>query len=1130
MNWYKKSFSYYKLQLHKFADYEDEWQSQVESLAANNPYPFKHLFVNGGNRIYLPFGIDGGDESADRDVKAILEENGYKITDYRGGYCSDGRNTFKIGKVLNKLWKNDIQDLQRKFENDEIYNLEREIESDNQYYQGIINTFQNSSYRVGKQVSGFSVVISQDPNDVAKMSTDRDWTSCMQLGTGQYYRDVFCEVQEGGLVAYLINSNDTEITKPLARIRIRRFASDDGRNVLAPEEAVYGNEVKGFQQFVKNWVKSVQGDISEGLYYLKGGEWSDTFSKSMFVMPNNEEDILRCWRGEVDTSSYVRYKVMDELEGEDDEYGEIETGFPKYFSTEEEAQQFINSIDGDDGWREMHGDYWLEEDEDGEWTYDRYEIRRDVTMTKDTIKGQAALLIANAPKGEYAAELINEIKDWSFENRNLSSTKRTVVNTLFAKYPEIFSYEEAQMEGTAREYEFVKEMPDGPEKDMIKQNILNNIKTRLSDITKLFTANDRVMTPDLRLEVNFSEYIDSPLKELFSPIPGDVTKLLIDMANRLKNDEPLGLDKLPDEQLDHIYRGDKKIEESMLTHDARLSLCSKIIRLFDSTNTDVPEIQAFYESLLPEWGYNRKQQGFEHAFPPYSTINVESLGYAIGKLGENGTKFLPFLKERLKEEQVLLEKVEGDKISNYLYGKGVVTKNVEKYLYIINSIENGSGFSQKYKFFSALNWYKTAQISFSPFVPLDDSLPEERQRIKDLSNKIDWAYQSGNYQDVEDMEEELERLIEKVTMRTEEIVNEGYSVEGQGADDREEASLEELLAQNYGEYLDAQKGIGPYSADEILNNMRSNVMMFGGNPKINSETVLDAAKDAYERKKQLRERKKPIAAKSQHWYKKAKLKKRASMTLHVENFPYQDDLSTLGSLTNKAQQMMWPFMSEFLDDETLKVWKSKVSTEWFTPDGNDYFNKNGIINLYLPNIPEESFALIIQTAKQILEKLNLEISNVKSDKSKMYDADVIRFGVSENKNEKPVEPPTINLANTNAYHIFRDTLGYQKDLWDDGSFDIKELKGRITYYLGEASYPEKTPEEIENANVSIQQGLFGGQPLKGDEWKQPDIRDMLSGRGGISQYSQEDTKERLEQILNFCNWALDKGYDKAYLA
>ena len=708
MSWYKKAFLYYKLQLHKFADYEDEWQSQVESLAANNPYPFKHLFVNGGNRIYLPFSIDGNDdESADRNVKALLEENGYKITDYRGGYCSDGRNTFKIGKILNKLWKNDLQELQRKFENDEIYNLEREIESSNQYYQNIINAFQNSSYRVGKQVSGFSVVISQDPHDVAKMSTDRDWTSCMELGTGQHYHDVFCEVQEGGLVAYLINSNDTEITKPLARIRIRRFASDDGRNILAPEEAIYGNEVKGFQQFVKDWVKSVQGDISEGLYYLKGGEWSDTFSQSMFVMPNNEEDVLRCWRGEVDTSSYVRYKVTDELEGED-EYGNTSIGFPKYFSTKEEAQQFINSIDPYDEWREVHGDYWLEKDEDGEWSYDRYKIREDITMTKDAIKGQAALLITNAPKGEYATELINEIKEWALKNSKLSSIKRTVVNALFDKYPEVFSYEEAQMEGTIREYKFVKEMPDGPEKDMIKQNILNDIKTRLSDITKLFTANDRVMTIDLRLEVNFSEYIDSPLKELFSPIPGDVTKLLINMANKLKNDEPLGLDKLPDEQLDPMYRGDKKIEESMLTHDARLSLCSKIIRLFDSTNTDVPEVQAFYESLLPEWGYNRKQQKFEHAFPPYSTINVESLGYAIGKLGENGTKFLPFLKERLKEEQVLLEKVKSDYIEHQLYGKSV-TKNVEKYLYIINAIENKSGFSQKYKFFSTLNWYKTAQ-------------------------------------------------------------------------------------------------------------------------------------------------------------------------------------------------------------------------------------------------------------------------------------------------------------------------------------------------------------------------------------------------------------------------------------
>jgi hypothetical protein len=221
-------------------------------------------------------------------------------------------------------------------------------------------------------------------------------------------------------------------------------------------------------------------------------------------------------------------------------------------------------------------------------------------------------------------------------------------------------------------------------------------------------------------------------------------------------------------------------------------------------------------------------------------------------------------------------------------------------------------------------------------------------------------------------------------------------------------------------------------------------------------------------------------------------------------------------------------MNEFLEDKDLKAWRDRASIDWFTADGDDYFENTGTINMYLPNVPEESILMIQQTGKQILEKLNLVVSDIQLDTSQMYDVPVIRYKISENKNEKPLAPPHINVSNANAYHLFRDVLGYQEDLWDNGSFDVEELKKRIIYYLGESQYPERTPEEQGEFGQAVLRGLQG-KPVPGEEWK-GDLADMMSGRSGVSPYTQEDTRNQLQRILQFCDWGLARGFGKAYVA
>jgi hypothetical protein len=359
VNWFKK-IAY---------DYE----SEIQDMSGKNPYPFKDWF-DGNGRAYVPFSPGGEEqqEGVDEYVAAELAEKGYQITDYRKGYCASGNRTLRIGKVLNGLKQKALKDIQNKYQNMnqeqdpvkyQIFQnqLQEALEKSDQYYDGLIETFNNSLYRThaAKQDSGFMIVVSQNPHDVAQMSTGRNWTSCMNLGgdggeQGSHYEDIFCEVQNGGLVAYLIRAGDSGIEDPLARIHIRRFDNKAGKSVALPEESVYGNEIKGFQESVQSWIQQKQGDINPGAYKRQGGEYSDTFNENMVIGPSNIDDVLKWLRGEGEDAQYSTWSVNDHLfldydvEDHDDYGGDYYepmsnvADLSKTFQTKEEQKEWVD--------------------------------------------------------------------------------------------------------------------------------------------------------------------------------------------------------------------------------------------------------------------------------------------------------------------------------------------------------------------------------------------------------------------------------------------------------------------------------------------------------------------------------------------------------------------------------------------------------------------------------------------------------------------------------------------------------------------------------------------------------------------------------------------------------------------
>jgi len=260
-------------------DYDD-FRDEIEYAARENPYPFKHWFPKESNRLYMDLVNDFTPNENDIKVMDFLSSVGCQVSqaEYQKGYCDFKGRTFKIGKFLDRV-KNERKNMlqsQNKIRDPEV--LKKQLSEIDLSMGAMLKQFVDSPNRRSAKKSDLKIVISQDPHDIGQMSTGRDWTSCMQLGVGAYHHDVFCEVEEGGLIAYLITSDDEDIEQPLARISIKRFVNDEGQSLAMPERTVYGNATQSFIKQVRDWLESRQKDLPKGSYKRKGGSYSDTFN------------------------------------------------------------------------------------------------------------------------------------------------------------------------------------------------------------------------------------------------------------------------------------------------------------------------------------------------------------------------------------------------------------------------------------------------------------------------------------------------------------------------------------------------------------------------------------------------------------------------------------------------------------------------------------------------------------------------------------------------------------------------------------------------------------------------------------------------------------------------------------
>ena len=282
----------------------------------------------GKNRIFLNLKIDYSnlDSPLMKRIDALLDDEDYTVgnmASYIRGFAykvkgkdeydypiPDTKNPVKIGKLLQKYEADgQIEVTDRK-----------DGKKTTKWIVGkpLLHEFKNDPIRATN--GEFLIVISRHPYDIAGASTDRSWTSCMDLGLprinypktkqneGINRKYIPKDIEEGTLVAYVVTKDEmyigpngepkVKLEKPLSRILMKPHNSDVGPVYTVGNR--YGAPYPEFYQKIKEWTSKTLNNK------LKGGE-------KIYKNPKLYNDGDTPVDFEFNTGNEIADQVMNEL-------------------------------------------------------------------------------------------------------------------------------------------------------------------------------------------------------------------------------------------------------------------------------------------------------------------------------------------------------------------------------------------------------------------------------------------------------------------------------------------------------------------------------------------------------------------------------------------------------------------------------------------------------------------------------------------------------------------------------------------------------------------------------------------------------------------------------------------------
>tara|TARA_R110002110_G_scaffold152232_8_gene344952 strand:+ start:521 stop:2770 length:2250 start_codon:yes stop_codon:yes gene_type:complete len=719
--------------LYLTAGYDDDWRNTIDQISGGKEYPFSSWFPNGSDRVTIGF-VREEDEPPDSVVNG-LGLLGFSIENYLEGYAVDNNSRkVKIGRAISKSKIRMEKRLREMDQESEEYTA---LVANIAILDEALNVFNNDPNRARSKESNYQIIISQNPHDVARSSYGRNWESCFDIGSGPKADDagsnaqtIFCEVKDGGMVAYLTRPDDNDIEDPYARILIRRFVNQEGTSLALAEDSIYGDEIAGFQEKVNAWLQEKNVAVPAGRYKRMGGSYSDTFDEEEFIAPKDEQRILS-WLSE-------KFDVPEEeivWTVEDSDYEVLgESGWWRYNDPFQDNQIFFENTDWEAEW---------ESDSDGTKTFDK-EI--DAKRFLGSLKHY----------GEMEEYMNIKLREEGYDYKDIERLQEEGYDEKFDEYWE----ERFSLTPTTNNY---------------KNQLKESAAAKVSEGKEVYSPEVIQLTKDFVLDFYenggtvFSNFLDSypnsiTEEDFFNLKPGQVSALVgsdnisDEKAEEFQRlgaqafDSMLGFDSIAElaQSNNRNYKGDqyneyrttKEIFSKNLSYTlvSAISDAGKYIRQMDERqvnkllefgskiqNTDLLEDReknALYKNIMHEVYVNGRDEDYHMIAPlveilmskydPSSLkrdsnreVGLGGVGFYVAKLGAipgAADKYLPIFKDQLLNlDKIVDEDVYGsilDSQKNEHLKKrrdGAFQFTEQRINYIIDSIENGTGRSEKYK-------------------------------------------------------------------------------------------------------------------------------------------------------------------------------------------------------------------------------------------------------------------------------------------------------------------------------------------------------------------------------------------------------------------------------------------------
>ena len=683
----------FKTWLEGLEEYEP-FKARIEKSAAGRRFAFDSWWPAGQDRIYIPLDAEGPDSKTKKEIIDILNKfkgiphkgmpaaSHYNLVSYKDGLVQPegGKNLYKVMRVFNAIKSEDLDEIKRDFESGKISknNAEIKIKRTEEYYKELEKEFSSDPTRSAKK-SALEIVLSKDIHDLGSMSTGRGWTSCMHLGSGAHKEDVYCEVKDGGFVAYLIRNDDKEIKNPLARLHIRRFDTKNHRNSIAvPEQDVYGTADPKFAQMVQSWIDSKQGMFKPGVYKRRGGDYSDTFS------PGREHALVPATADAAWYTEQIKkwLKISSDKRTNSDNkkfINEIIKNLVRNSQPEKIDSEIMRKV-GEILFPDVYGDAEFTHT----WAF---------PITNFTVCKFMNYFPQSVTKHEID-RLIDEAKNNKMTPRT-SSFATECAPVILKKFSKFVSPEQLKTLTVAWSDLNSRDIPEEVKK-MKAQIVVDNLDQEISldNIMNFDVISKGLDSPfefkDLaELRSFISNQLD--LASMVKPMNAKTINTIVSFYNETL---PAMIHKIKDRVAKlkaknaEMPQSAKKDEDARRLREAEqdLSFLEKavtdsVIESLTSGKADTPPVIKLFQSLMPNF---LKLGGL---------AGRNGIGEKIASLGINATPFLPFFKKLKDVYEEMLQSVPDNK-ENEMTRKEL-DGNIEKTNFVIDSIENDR-ISKKY--------------------------------------------------------------------------------------------------------------------------------------------------------------------------------------------------------------------------------------------------------------------------------------------------------------------------------------------------------------------------------------------------------------------------------------------------